>query len=261
VLSVAGRVIEHVGPLQFWYEAAGPADGRERPVGGLGQACRERRPLAGDGSDAARADVAPCLDFGRFRRWEEYLEDTAGWHGHANTFDRRERDARGLAREAGPVTFTFDDPDGAALEALLRWQIENQHARGVESVLARPRYGAFLRALQARGLLTVSTLRAGGQLVAARAGTAWEGRFYARASGFAPAFAARSPGAYLLHRLLEHLHGAGFHEFDTLLGNTPYKFFYATDVRVVGPIGRQPLRRRTWAWLRRHRRRAARAVA
>jgi CelD/BcsL family acetyltransferase involved in cellulose biosynthesis len=108
-----------------------------------------------------------------------------------------------------------------------------------------------------RQLLSVSTLRAGNQLVAVNVVHRWGRQTIDRVTTYEPRFRKYSPGAIHFRYLLRHSFESGDEEFDFLWGEEPYKYRYATHVRWLGDVGREP---RVDRWRRRARMRAGRAL-
>lgn len=68
----------------------------------------------------------------------------------------------------------------------------------------------------------------------------WSGWVFA----YDPEFAKYSVGHRLLGSMLEESHRRGHREFDFSTGAEAYKMPYATHGRLIGPVGRAPLRQR-----------------
>ena len=242
---VVGRnhVVGRVRVMPVFYRPLGPATGTERRLAGLPSACRAVIParewLA---MPRSRFSPSPFVDFTRFATWEAYLGDSEGWHGPRHWYTERARDARRLAREAGPVEFTFADKAGGLVPLLLGWKARQLDTAGEGHPFHNPLALQLYEALRARGVLEAATVRAGGRLVAGALHTSWGGTVIFRLTVFDPAFAKHSPGTLVLHGLLEHAYRHGMAEADLLLGDEAYKWRYATDVRGAGHVGRPPWR-------------------
>jgi CelD/BcsL family acetyltransferase involved in cellulose biosynthesis len=189
----------------------------------------------------ARGGCAPRVDWTRFGQWSEF-------EGHvsdrrSNLWSDTRRRERRLAREVGPVQL-LDDARGDADEILstcLRWKSAQYARLGVADLFADERNTQTLRALLSSGLAQVAGLYAGDRLVAAHVGLHDDGRFYWWFPTYGSEFEGYSPGRVLLHRLLEVSHARGDSEFDFLWGDEPYKWFYATDTRLLEEAGRPPI--------------------
>lgn len=189
-------------------------------------------------------EPAPFVDWGRFASFEDYKHFLRS--KSKRLLKDQERRRRRLAETLGPLAFAVDDRSPDVLELAAQWKWQQLHDTGARNYLAEPNNLAFLRALQARDLLTSSTLRADGRLLAVWLGFMHEGVW----SGWiftydhAPELKSFSLGHQLLHSMLEESHRRGHREFDFSIGDEDYKWFYATDARVIAPLGTAPLRQR-----------------
>lgn len=151
------------------------------------------------------------------------------------------RKRRRLEKELGPVRFELDDPSPQVFEACVAWKSAQYLATGVRDMFADPRNVALFRRLRERGVLLVSSLRAGDTLLAAHFGSSHEGRMTWWVPAYDPAWSKFSPGRLLLEELMKASSARGDREFDFLIGDEGYKFTYATHNRVIGPVGTPPL--------------------
>lgn len=184
---------------------------------------------------------APFTDWRGFCTWESYLASRSPAQG-SDGFDTLARKRRKLERELGPVEVCMDDPSDAVLETLIGWKSAQYRRTGLPDKFARPRNRDFLDELRRRGLLSVSTLRAGGRLLAGALGHRTGGRYLSRLPAYDPAFARYSPGSLLHFENVKASYERGDSEFNALIGGEAYKFTYATHVRWIGAVGREPLR-------------------
>lgn len=242
VLQIGGReVVGNVWRFPLRYEPLQPPPGEPlRAVPFLPHVCLEVVPAdIARGSPASGPVPSPYVDWTDFESWPQYLERVVAHRpgGRAGSLDR---DRRYLARDVGPVSFSFDD-EPAALAQAFAWKSAQVRRAGYRDRFSDPGTASLYDQLRRRGLLNVSTLRAGDRIAAVWAGTAWHGQYLARLTAYDQRLSRYSPGAILLHRLLEHRLTSGDREFDFLLGREPYKWNYATHARLVGPIGREPL--------------------
>ena len=178
---------------------------------------------------------SPYVDWSDFADWDAFQQASAAHRSNLWTDSRRRW--RKLAKELGEVEFREHDEDPQAFASCLEWKVAQYDRTGAPNSLADPTARAYLDALRATQLLQVSTLRSGGRLVAAHIGLHDQGRRYWWLPAYDPELEAYSPGRLLLHALLEQSQAAGDSEFDFLYGDEPYKWWYATDVRVVEPFG------------------------
>ena len=248
-VEAGGRLLADVAFVDL-HAPLGPATGAERPLGFLGNAMvevvtaevfRGRLPEPGFGA-------APFVDWARFPAWVDFETSVTVRRRHALAEARRRR--RRLEEAVGPVAFYLHHPDPALLELALEWKSEQYRRTGAPDFLAPRRNAELFRALWRRGLLQVSVLRAGTRPAALHLGATWQGRFHYWMPVYDPDLAAFGPGVLLLHHLLEASHHAGHRSFEFLYGDEDYKWSYATDVRVVGPVGQPPLASRLWSPVR-----------
>jgi CelD/BcsL family acetyltransferase involved in cellulose biosynthesis len=137
------------------------------------------------------------------------------------------RKARKLAREAGELSFSLHEPQGAALDWLLERKREQYRRTGLADVFGVAWTGALLRrimALQSEGFAGVcSVLRAGGRIVAAHAGMRSRDMLHWWFPSYAGQYAAYSPGILLILRIAQAAAGAGIRTIDLGKGDSRYK--------------------------------------
>lgn len=182
---------------------------------------------------------SPTIRWGAFPTHEAFTAHVGTRNSNVYPDARRKR--RKLDRELGPVEFRLHDDGPEVFDACLRWKSRQYRETGLKDLFADPRNVRLFEELRAAGVAAFSSLRAGGVLVAAHLGAVVDGRMYWWVPAYDPAFGRYSPGRVLLHDMLQASHAAGHSEFDFLIGDEAYKFFYATDVRVVAPLGAPPL--------------------
>ena len=182
---------------------------------------------------------SPFVEWAAFRDHEAFR---ARVHARRSSLwaDSR-RQARRLERERGPLAFTFHDPRPETLAQALAWKSQQYVVSGNPDLFAIAGHRQLFLELAARDALRVSTLSAGGGLIAAHVGALHAQRFYYWIPAYEGGLAAYSPGRLLLEWLLAESQRQGHHEFDFLIGDEPYKWLYATHVRRVGPLGSPPL--------------------
>lgn len=238
LVSPSGRPLTGLWEFPLFLE---PIDSRTpaRAVPYLDSVCRG----VTDATARARPGLAaaPFVDWTSLRSssWEDYVASRRHAPG-TDGFETIRRKERALARDIGEVVVCFDDRDPVVLETLIGWKSAQYRRTGVIDRFARQRNREFYGEMAGRGMLEVASLRAGGKLLAAHAGNRIGGRFLYRLPAFDPTFGRYSPGSLLTLRLLRRSFELGDREFDFLLGDEPYKFTYATHVRWVGPLGREP---------------------
>lgn len=233
-------------PFLDLVEPVDPEPATARAIDYLPSVCLESLPVGAWRPAPPDARRQPC-PFVRWRGFPTY----ASFQEHLRAKGRYAdpgRNARQIARDLGPTRFEFHDPREQTLWTCLRWKSAQYRASGQPDHFADRRFVLLFFELLRRGALTVSLLSAGDRPLSAHVGALWEGRFYSWIPAYDPDVARYGPGRLLLERLLAHGFDSGHDQFDFLIGDEPYKFKYATDVRVAGPTGRAP------SWLRAARR-------
>lgn len=182
---------------------------------------------------------APRISWDRFASLADFWASVRSRIG--NLVPDGKRKWKQLERDLGPIEFLSHDESDETYRACLKWKSAQYRATGFEDMFARPAHRALFDELRERGLLKISSLTAGGTLVAAHLGVVWEGRFYYWIPAYDHAFGRYGPGRLLLHSMIESSHARGDREFDFLIGDEKYKWFYATDARVIGELGTPPL--------------------
>jgi hypothetical protein len=243
VLTVRGKVIDDLWTHPSFYEPVAAAEGaRCRTAPFLVRVLHEIVPapaldLRWPFAPAPFVDWRPFATFAQFQEWNHARPNPAHW-----TTVRRA--SRNIGRHVGEVEFIANDPDPAAFATIVAWKSWQYRRHGLADRFALPKTMALYDELRDQGLLIVSTVRAGGRVIAGHAGYRWNRRFYTRLIAHDAELNRYSPGAVLLHNMLRESFDAGDEEFDLLQGGERYKWLYATHARVVGPIGRQPVAQR-----------------
>lgn len=241
LVGPSGKPLNGLWTFPLFWEPVGARDDAQ-PVHYLDSVC-----LAVTAAEAAaergRA-AAPFVDWSGVTSWDVYVAGRTPATG-VDGFTSLRRKQRKLERDVGPVEFDFDDREQATLETLFNWKSAQYRRTGLIDLFGLQRNREFYFEMARRGLLSVATLRAGGRLVAAHAGNHIGGRFLYRLPAYDPGFARYSPGGLLTTALVHRSFEVGDREFDFLIGAEPYKFTYATHVRWIGPLGREPLADRT----------------
>ncbi len=183
---------------------------------------------------------SPYIDWRLFPRWADFEAHAAARRSGLWSDSRRKW--RKLERDVGPVVFRLEDRDPQRFEQLLHWKSAQYRRSNLQDRFANGQGRRFFEAMMASGAAVCSTLCAGDTLVAGHLGGLWNRRFYWWVPTYDPERSAFSPGRLLLHALLQARHEAGDEEFDFLIGDEDYKFYYATHNRVVGEMGTPPAR-------------------
>lgn len=183
---------------------------------------------------------SPYIDWKTYPTWAQF---EAHWKAspQVRTGDSG-RQRRRLEKELGPLRFELDDRRPEVFEACVTWKAGQYVATGVQNMFADPRNVALFRRLRERGVLLVSSLRAGETLLAVHFGSHHDGRMTWWVPAYDPQYGKYSPGRLLLEELIKTSHAQGDREFDFLIGAEGYKFMYATHNRVIGPVGGPPLK-------------------
>ena len=185
-----------------------------------------------------RFQASPLVDWSGFPSYESFeaLVKTR----RSNVFADGRRRRRRIEEQFGRLELDFEDPRSGSFESCLRWKSAQYLASGAPDYFAVPGHAALFRRLAQEGLLKVASLSANGRLLAAHFGVLEDGRFYYWIPAYDPECAAFSPGRLLLDFMLKESWRRG-REFDFLIGDEAYKWYYATHVRLIGPLGRAPL--------------------
>jgi hypothetical protein len=182
---------------------------------------------------------APYIDWSMFRDWEAFQAHFLSRRSSLARDSRRKQ--RHLERDLGPLRYVWDDRDPASFGTVLVWKSAQYVRSNVRDELSVPENRHMFLELWRRGLLLVSSLRAGGRLVAAHLGVVWDGRFFSWLPAYDRDLATYSPGRLLLEDLFAESLARGHRQFDFLIGCERYKYYYATHSREVGSIGVPPL--------------------
>ncbi len=193
---------------------------------------------AGPGTQPERMP-SPFIDWRQFPTFAAFDErpDNGG-----RTGGERRRRFRRIEKAYGDARYTFHDTDPVAFEQCIAWKRAQYKATGIGGdALADPRAVRLFREMLDRGLIAVSTLRGGDTLLAVHIGAIWDGRLYWWVPSYDAEHGRLGPGRVLLETMLEDSYARGHREFDFLLGDEEYKWWYSTHTRVVGPRGTPPL--------------------
>lgn len=192
--------------------------------------------------------AAPHIDWRLLESFDEYVRKYRG----SKTHRKARRRVMMLDKEVGPIEWRYHEPDHRVLDICMNLKSAQYRQSRYLDVLAPPRFREWFHTLLDVGLLRLSTLRAGGKLVAISAGAEWENRYYDWLTSYDAAYEPYSPGTVLRDHLLKDSFAMGHDEFDCLIGDESYKFRYATHVRLVESLGRSPLPTRLWRSVRPH---------
>jgi hypothetical protein len=196
---------------------------------------------AWDASAFPGFEAAPFVDWSAFPTYADYVTAIKG--RQKSLIKEHERRRRRLAEELGPITFAANDGGDDVFPLSFQWKSAQLRETGVNDYLAEPMNVEYLTRARESGVLSASTLRAGGRLL-----SAWLGFMHERIwSGWVftydhdPALKKYCLGHQLVRSMLEESHRLGHRQFDFSIGGEEYKWVYATHARVLGPSGRAPL--------------------
>lgn len=186
-------------------------------------------------------ELAPFVDWRQLAGFEAYKNQLL--QRHKGLVRDRERRWRSLAAAHGEPVFTLNDGADDVLTCAREWKSRQLRETGIPDYFADPLTMEFLHLLRERNLLVSSTLRAGGRLLSLWIGFIHEGSWSGWIFTYDPAFRKYSVGHQLLNCMLEESYRLGHREFDFSDGGHDYKIMYATHGRLLGDIGRPPLKR------------------
>jgi hypothetical protein len=204
---------------------------------------RRRVELSEEGSSAFDGvEVAPYVCWKTFPTYHDYK--TFILSRQRGLIRENERRGRRLAEIFGALEFAMDDDGDDVFELARRWKSQQLRETGQRDYFADATNVAFFLSLREKGLLVSSTLRAGGRLLAVWLGFVYDRRWSGWIFTYDSDVRKYSPGHQLLSAMLERSYELKHREFDFSIGGENYKFLYATHARVLGPVGRLPLRDR-----------------
>jgi CelD/BcsL family acetyltransferase involved in cellulose biosynthesis len=175
----------------------------------------------------------------------------------ANAIKQRDRRARQLERNVGPLRFEWDERDPALLDLLVEWKSRQYRRTEVHDLFAEPWARAVLHDIHERGdpecTGVLSTLRAGDVVVAIHFGVTRGSILHYWFPAYDVDFAKLSPGLVHLHCMLARSPEHGITLVDLGRGDQDYKRRVATGEYLVAE-GRIPVRGRAYraALLARH---------
>ena len=191
----------------------------------------ERRAASHEG-----LETAPYIDWSLFASYDDYLAFITA--RHTGTIRKLQRLRRRLVESLGPLEFSADDRRDDVVPLAIQWKRRQLREKGLDDIFADPRNVRFFSALRERGLLVASSLRASGRLVAAWLGFihdgVWSGWIFSYDPE--PELSHYSAGHQLLQSMLAHSYQSGHREFDHSVGDHDYKWLYATNARLIGPL-------------------------
>lgn len=244
-LLVVGRAPVTTLPFLDFVEPLCGAPAARRTHGFLPRAVRGVVPAARWAVDglAARYEPSPYVEWSTVGSWDGFVAAVKA-RSHL-PFAGTARKRRRMQREIGPMRIQRRDDDRALVELCMTWKSAQYRRSHYVDLFALPGPRELFFELQRRGALWVTALHAGSRTLAVNVGVLWEGRAYYWLQAYDLDARELSAGTLLLDELLRESHGRD-QQFDFLIGDEPYKWFYATHTRLVGPAGERPLPERLW---------------
>ena len=193
-------------------------------------------------------EPAPTILWDNFATWDDFVKHVRAQR--SNIFSDSRRRCRKLGREVGPVEFIYDDQRSEVLETCIRWKSEQYRRSGFVDTFSFDEHVQFFREMANRGVTVVSSLNCGDQLVAAEIDILANDRLGLWVPAYDTQYGTYAPGRLLLLFLLEESFKRNHKEFDFLIGDESYKWYYATHTRLVGEMGKRPLSARAKQALR-----------
>jgi CelD/BcsL family acetyltransferase involved in cellulose biosynthesis len=178
---------------------------------------------------------APYVDWSRFAGWDEFQGHYLKRRASLLRDSRQKR--RHLENDLGRLSFVAHDTRPEVFDQCIAWKSAQYIRTGLQDMFRRPESVRLFRSLEAKGVLLVSSLSAGSHLLAVHFGAISDGRFYSWIAAYDPRHGHYSPGRLLLEDLLRERQARGDREFDFGIGNSSYKWHYATHNRTIGPLG------------------------
>lgn len=202
------------------------------------------------------AVISPAIRLSRIDDFETYKSECR--QRASRTFSKRAlKKLHKLESESAAieVVFEVDTPrQKMVLKDLLTWKEQQYIRTDVPNLFAVEAHRRFLENLLERGVLVLSAVFLGGKTIAAHAGFIHDGTFYYVLPSYDSEYRNGAPGLFLMEYMIEQSHAKGLAEFDFLLGDEPYKFYYADYYRIVGMAGEadqwECLRRNSKEWLK-----------
>lgn len=186
--------------------------------------------------------AAPTIDWSMFPSWQDYEQFIA--RHNSQHFPGTEKLKRKIVRNLGAFAYLRHDPRPETLKACFDWK--SLQFPAIKASLDDPKTLEFFNNLIAKRLVLVSSLSAGGVLLAVNVCAYENKRFYSWISAYNPAHSKYGTGRILLDYLMRDSYINGDTEYDFFLGNETYKWTYATHTRLIGEIaGLNPFTK-TW---------------
>lgn len=246
--------MDYTSPLATSSEIADPRDLKVIPSPRIRKAVLAEGPLTSadmtadliaslkeDGSQpfGQGATISPSIKFTEIGDFSAYKKTCSKRNSRAFS-PRTPKKLDKLKSEGAAVECCFrvdKDRQQEVFDALLGWK-EKQYLRtDVPNLFAVASTRAFLQNLLDNELLVLSAVFVAGKPIAAHAGYIYEGVFYYLLPGYDLEQRKLSAGLVLMEYMITESQREGLSEFDFLLGDEGYKFYYANYYRIVGMAG------------------------
>lgn len=232
-----GRAVSGFYPFLFYLEPL-PGGPPARPVSHLFDVVTAVVPASADGYSGH--EVAPFIDWTAVTSWESFLASCRSLPG-VDSVSTVLRKREVIEKKLGGLALDLEDTSEAVFETLLSWKsAQYARSRGFNPLASR-RALELYRELRRRNILHVTSCRAGRTLLGGNLYLLADGRRLTRTTVYGPEFAALSAGSVMSLAVLRASFEAEDREFDYLYGREPYKFTYASHMRVLELAGREPL--------------------
>jgi len=191
------------------------------------------------GAGRVGVEPAPFILWNQFSDWEAFEALVATRRKNLKRESLRKH--RGLENTLGSVSVVLSDDRREVFEQCIRWKSAQYLRTGLRDMFANRDNVRFFEELHRKQVLVVSSIAAGDRLLAVHFGALVDQTFYSWVAAYDPEQSTYSPGALLLEALLAESWKRKDSEFNFLIGDQEYKWFYATHNRVIGPIGKLPV--------------------
>lgn len=185
------------------------------------------------------ATISPTIKIDKFPDLEQFKQICKKKNSRAFS-NRTPKKLQKLATEGSAVEYCFrvaGERRSLVLDKLLAWKEQQYLRTDVPNLFAIPNNRKFVDTLLEKDLLVLSAIFLEGEPIAAHAGFIWEGVFYYLIPGYDMQHRNLSAGLVLMEYMIEESFKEDLKEFDFLLGDEPYKFYYANHYRIVGMAG------------------------
>ncbi|MDJ0734030.1 MAG: GNAT family N-acetyltransferase [Nostocaceae cyanobacterium] len=184
-------------------------------------------------------EPAPTIIWEDFTSWDDFVEYVQ--QNQPKIFADSRRRRRKLEKEVGPVKFIFDDNRPHILDTCLAWKSQQYRNSGLIDAFAYQEHVRLFQELANKGLLLVSSLSAGEKPIAVDLSASLKGRLYSWIPAYDISYRNCSPGRLIMEFVLQESFKRKYEEFDFMIGNESYKWYYATHTRLISEMGVVPV--------------------